>query len=95
MLDKDCYHDCHQSHCPFAQDTRNPNRYVCLKCGVEREIDRSYPSLGSIFLLILLLFLSLQLLGITEKQDKKQQQQQSACKLPHQKIAYQQQSHRC
>jgi len=36
MLDKDCHHDCNQNQCPFAQDTRNPNRYVCLKCGVAR-----------------------------------------------------------
>jgi hypothetical protein len=25
--------------CPWVQDAENPNRYVCLKCGKERNID--------------------------------------------------------
>jgi len=25
--------------CPWVQDTENPNRYVCLKCQRQRNID--------------------------------------------------------
>ena len=88
MLDKDCHHDCNQNHCPFAQDTRNLNRYVCLKCGVEREINK-YPSgLGSFLLLLLGLFISLQLLANYEKQSQPQRQQQSLNNLPKQAIIH-------
>ncbi|MEH2311704.1 MAG: hypothetical protein V7K35_09945 [Nostoc sp.] len=88
MLDKDCYHDCNQNHCPFAQDTGNPNRYVCLKCGVEREINK-YPSgLGSFLLLLLSLFIFFQLLANYEKQNEPQRQQQSFNNLPNQAIIH-------
>ena len=88
MLDKDCHHDCNQNHCPFAQDTRNLNRYVCLKCGVEREINK-YPSgLGSFLLLLLGLFISFQLLANYDKQNEPQKQQQSLNNLPNQAIIH-------
>ena len=88
MLDKDCHHDCNQNHCPFAQDTRNPNRYVCLKCGVEREINK-YPSgLGSFLLLLLGLFISFQLLANYDNQNEPQRQQQSLNNLPNQAIIH-------
>ncbi|MEH2145404.1 hypothetical protein [Nostoc sp.] len=88
MLDKDCHHDCNQNHCPFAQDTRNPNRYVCLKCGVEREINK-YPSgLGSFLLLLLGLFISFQLLANYEKQHEPERKQQSLNNSPNQVIIH-------
>ncbi|MBW4616854.1 MAG: hypothetical protein KME21_27145 [Desmonostoc vinosum HA7617-LM4] len=77
MLDKDCHHDCNPSYCPFAQDTHNPNRYVCLKCGVEREINK-YPSgIGSFLLLLLSLLVIFQLLVDFDKQNKPKNQQES------------------
>jgi ssDNA-binding Zn-finger/Zn-ribbon topoisomerase 1 len=30
-----------QGVCPFVRDPRDVNRYVCLKCGLERRIDRA------------------------------------------------------
>ncbi|MEH1892394.1 MAG: hypothetical protein V7K92_24065 [Nostoc sp.] len=88
MLDKDCHHDCNQNHCPFAQDTYNLNRYICLKCGVEREINK-YPSgLGSFLLLLLGLFISFQLLANYDKQNEPQRQQQSLNNLPNQAIIH-------
>lgn len=82
MLDKDCHHDCNQNQCPFAQDTRNPNRYVCLKCGVEREINRHPSGLSSFLLLLLSLFIAFQLLINYEKQNNPQKQQQSLNNSP-------------
>lgn len=84
MLDRDCHHDCNQNQCPFAQDTRNPNRYVCLKCGVEREINKYSSSFSSFLLLLLGLFISFQLLVNYEKQSNPQRQQQSLNNSPHQ-----------
>ncbi|MDJ1174512.1 hypothetical protein [Roseofilum capinflatum] len=49
MSCKTCLTDCSQNHCPFVQDPKNPRRYVCLKCGLERSLDRrerSHPSDG-------------------------------------------------
>ncbi|MDJ1170098.1 hypothetical protein PMG71_11725 [Roseofilum sp. BLCC_M154] len=40
MPPKTCLTDCSQNYCPFVQDPRNPRRYVCLKCGLERSLDR-------------------------------------------------------
>ncbi|MBW4641532.1 MAG: hypothetical protein KME23_00620 [Goleter apudmare HA4340-LM2] len=82
MLKKDCHHDCNLSHCPFTQDTRNSNRYVCLKCGVERDIDQNRSGLFSFLLLILALFISFLVLVDAEKQDREYQQQQSAHNSP-------------
>jgi hypothetical protein len=88
MLDKNCHHDCNPSYCPFAQDTGNPNRYVCLKCGVEREINK-YPSgLGSFLLLLFVLFIAFQLLASNEKQDTQQKQQESIYYSPSKVIGY-------
>ncbi|MEH2437824.1 MAG: hypothetical protein V7K25_26960 [Nostoc sp.] len=84
MLDRDCHHDCNQNQCPFAQDTRNPNRYVCLKCGVEREINKYSSGFGSFLLLLLGLFISFQLLANYEKQNNPQRQQQSLNNSPQQ-----------
>ncbi len=33
-MDKNCI------FCPWVQDAENPNRYVCLKCGKEKNINR-------------------------------------------------------
>lgn len=88
MLDKDCHHDCNQNQCPFAQDTGNPNRYVCLKCGVEREINK-YPSgLGSFLLLLLSLFILFQLLANYHKQNHLQKQQHSGNNSSNQAILH-------
>ncbi len=76
MLDKDCHHDCNQNQCPFAQDTHNPNRYVCLKCGVEREINKYSSGFSSFLLLLLSLFIAFQLLVNYEKRNDTQRQQQ-------------------
>jgi hypothetical protein len=76
MLDKGCHHDCNQNQCPFAQDTRNLNRYVCLKCGVEREINKYPSSFSSFFLLLLSLFIAFQLLVNYENKNDSQRQQQ-------------------
>lgn len=84
MLDKACHHDCNQNQCPFAQDTRNPNRYVCLKCGIEREINKYSPGFGSFLLLLLSLFISFQLLVIYERRNDLQRQQQSLNNSPNQ-----------
>ncbi|MBP0014142.1 MAG: hypothetical protein J7545_03255 [Roseofilum sp. SBFL] len=40
MSRKTCLTDCSQNYCPFVQDPKNPRRYVCLKCGLERSLDR-------------------------------------------------------
>lgn len=77
MLNKDCHHDCNQNQCPFAQDTHNPNRYVCLKCGIERGINKYSSRFGSFLLLLLSLFISFQLLVNYEKQNNLQKLQQS------------------
>ncbi|MBN3871137.1 MAG: hypothetical protein V7L00_19140 [Nostoc sp.] len=86
MLDKDCHHDCNQNQCPFAQDTRNPNRYVCLKCGVEREINKYSSGFGSFLLLLLGLFILFQLLANYDKQNDPQRQQQSGNNSPNKAI---------
>jgi hypothetical protein len=81
MLNKDCHHDCNQGNCPFAQDSKNANRYVCLKCGVEREINR-YPSgFGSIVMLLLSLFIASQVLINLEKQDNQPQSEPAISSL--------------
>lgn len=41
MTNRECTHECEQNRCPFVTDAHNPNRYVCLKCGLERSIDRN------------------------------------------------------
>lgn len=84
MLHKDCHHDCNQSYCPFAQDTHNLNRYVCLKCGVEREIN-GYSRLRSFLILLLSLFIAFQLIVNYEKRHN-QQQPESMFNLPQQGI---------
>lgn len=75
MLKQECHHDCNLNHCPFAQDTRNPNRYVCLKCGVERNINYNRSSFVNFLLLIFALFLAFQVLAETKKQEEQNQQQ--------------------
>ncbi|MBW4554739.1 MAG: hypothetical protein KME59_02140 [Trichormus sp. ATA11-4-KO1] len=88
MLEKHCDHDCNQSHCPFAQDVHNPNRYVCLKCGIKREIN-NYPSgLGNFLLLLLSLFISFYLLTNYSQQNNLQEQQKSIYSSPSKKIHY-------
>jgi hypothetical protein len=76
MLDKECHHDCNQGYCPFAQDANDANRYVCLKCGVEREINRYKSGFNSFFMLILALFISFLILANDEKQKKSPNQNQ-------------------
>ncbi|MCC5619679.1 hypothetical protein LC605_32570 [Nostoc sp. CHAB 5836] len=88
MLDKNCHHDCNQNQCPFAQDTGNPNRYVCLKCGVEREINQYSSGFGSFLLLLLSLFIAFQLLVNYEKQNNGQRQQQSLNNSPNKAIIH-------
>ncbi len=84
MLHKDCHHDCNQSYCPFAQDTHNPNRYVFLKCGVEREINR-YSGFRSFLMLLLSLLIAFQLLVNYDKKNN-QQPTESSFNLPNQAI---------
>ncbi len=93
MLQKDCHHDCQQNSCPFAQDTHHPNRYVCLKCGVTRDIDKYPSSFGSFILLMLALLCSFYLLANGEKQ--KNQHPQSACNSPNKVMAYLQKNIHC
>ncbi len=88
MLDKNCHHDCNQNQCPFTQDAQNPNRYVCLKCGVEREINQYSSGFGSFLLLLLSLFIAFQLLVNYEKQNNPQRQQQSLNNSPNQAIIH-------
>ncbi len=88
MLGKDCSHDCHPSSCPFAQDTRNPDRYVCLKCGVERDINQYSSGVRFFWLLILGLFIAFQLLTNNEKPKDQQQEQKSGSNSLHQVISY-------
>jgi hypothetical protein len=76
MLNQDCRHDCNHSHCPFAQDTKNPNRYVCLKCGVEREINK-YSGFDSLLMLLLMLFAAFQLIVVLERRNYQKQQPES------------------
>ncbi len=81
MFQKDCPHDCESSHCPFAQDTHNPNRYVCLKCGFDREINRNRFDFGSFLLLIFTTLIVVSLLANDGRQGKKsapEQQKQSS-----------------
>ncbi|AUT02160.1 hypothetical protein CLI64_18205 [Nostoc sp. CENA543] len=76
MLNQDCHHDCNHNYCPFAQDSKNANRYVCLKCGVEREINRHPSGFGSFLLLLLSLFIAFQVIVMLDKQNNDNQQQQ-------------------
>jgi hypothetical protein len=51
-----CSSDCDRGTCPFVSDPNSPNRYVCLKCGLERDISDSIrPDPFFLFLLTLLL----------------------------------------
>ncbi|MFB2770674.1 hypothetical protein ACE1AT_15495 [Pelatocladus sp. BLCC-F211] len=74
MLGKDCHHDCNQSNCPFAKDAHNANRYVCLKCGIERNIDHTFGSFWLVVLAVLIVFL---LLTQKNQQNEPQEQQQN------------------
>ena len=40
MVPKTCIADCTNSYCPFIQDPENNRRYVCLKCGLDRSLDK-------------------------------------------------------
>lgn len=40
MKSTNCSQDCNQGVCPFVQDPHDENRYVCLKCGLERSLER-------------------------------------------------------
>lgn len=31
---------CEYEHCPWVQDAHNSNRYVCLRCDREKNLDR-------------------------------------------------------
>ncbi|HIK06240.1 MAG TPA: hypothetical protein IGS40_16245 [Trichormus sp. M33_DOE_039] len=74
MLNQDCHQDCNHNYCPFAQDTKNPNRYVCLKCGVEREINRHSSSFSSFLMLLLCLFIAFQVIVVLERQSNENPQ---------------------
>ncbi|MDJ1177551.1 hypothetical protein PJF56_01615 [Roseofilum sp. BLCC_M91] len=61
MSGKTCLTDCSQNYCPFVQDPKNPRRYVCLKCGLERSLDRrerSYHSDGDRSSALILAFMT-------------------------------------
>lgn len=32
---------CQEFHCPWIQDSRDENHYICLKCQQERQINQS------------------------------------------------------
>ncbi|WP_143162079.1 hypothetical protein [Phormidesmis priestleyi] len=34
-----CPSDCNQGNCPFVNDPQRVTRYVCLRCGLERDIN--------------------------------------------------------
>ncbi|WP_414577341.1 hypothetical protein [Anabaena sp. CCY 9402-a] len=88
MLNKECHHDCNHSYCPFAQDTKNPNRYVCLKCGVEREINR-YSGFGSLLMLLLMLFAAFQLIVVLERRNYQNQQRPESAVTIQEKVRIQ------
>lgn len=46
--------------CPWVQDTENPNRYVCLKCQRQRNIDNFNIPTPIFFILAAILGLILQ-----------------------------------
>jgi hypothetical protein len=77
MLNQDCNWNCNPQTCEFAQDKDHQNRYVCLKCGAERDIDRnrSHSSFSSFLLLLLAFLISLQLLANEENQKKQKRSQ--------------------
>lgn len=77
MLNQDCHHGCNHSYCPFAQDSKNPNRYVCLKCGVEREINKYHSGFGSFLMLLLGLFIAFQLIVTLERHNNQNQRSDS------------------
>ncbi len=48
-----CSSDCDRGSCPFVSDPRQPTRYVCLKCGLERDINDGF-QISHLFLLLLI-----------------------------------------
>ncbi|HLO88756.1 MAG TPA: hypothetical protein VK203_27630 [Nostocaceae cyanobacterium] len=74
MLNNHCDHNCNIdncSHCPFVQDSRNLNRYVCLKCGIERQINNRTFSTGTLVLILVSLVI---MLPMVDKYDQPKQQ---------------------
>jgi len=52
-----CSSDCDQGNCPFVSDPQRSTRYVCLKCGLERDIENGIRP-DPFFLFIMILFLA-------------------------------------
>lgn len=50
-----CSQNCeYHGHCPFIQDPHNSNRYICLRCGTERQVSQ-FSSVGGFFDFLLLI----------------------------------------
>ncbi|KAM3108641.1 hypothetical protein [Phormidesmis sp. 146-33] len=49
-----CSSDCDQGNCPFVSDPQRSTRYVCLKCGLERDIENDVNPARFILLLLAL-----------------------------------------
>ncbi len=56
-----CSSDCDRGNCPFVSDPQRSTRYVCLKCGLERDINSGL-QIDPIILLILIASLFIALL---------------------------------
>lgn len=52
-----CSHQCEQNNCPFVSDPQRPSRYICLKCGLERDIDEGRNTFGMPFIFLAVLAL--------------------------------------
>ena len=48
-----CSSDCDRGTCPFVNDPNCTTRYICLKCGLERDISNGI-RIGPLFLLLLI-----------------------------------------
>lgn len=63
LKNQNCAHECAQGHCPFVNDPQNPRRYVCLKCGLERSLDKydneNPPVLALVFTAVIIFMLLL------------------------------------
>jgi hypothetical protein len=68
-------HRCEYEHCPWVQDAQNSNRYICLRCDREKNLDRlkqpKDESNGEIvFMLVAIAFLLVLLLsGCMSRQE--------------------------
>ncbi|MCL1464802.1 hypothetical protein [Argonema galeatum] len=59
---------CNQLYCPWVQDSRDPDHYVCLKCDRERYINQSN-NLSMLLIVVAIALILALLVGCAGKQE--------------------------